>query len=159
MTEKKTEKNSGDVSVATNRKALHDFHIQETYEAGLVLDGPEVKSLRGRQARLEGSFVRVENGEAFIYNMHISPYSYTHHYAGDPLRTRKLLLKPAELRRLETDSRIKGCAIVPLELYFRRGWAKLKIAVARGKKSPDKRDAIKRRDLNRELGRNSGYKI
>jgi SsrA-binding protein len=153
------EKAGGDISVATNRKALHDYHVQETYEAGLVLDGPEVKSLRLRQARLEGSFVRIENDEAFLYNMHISPYSYTHHYSGDPLRTRKLLLKPSEIRRLETDSRIKGNALIPLEIYFRRGWAKIKLAVARGKKAPDKRESIKRRDLNRELERNSRFKI
>jgi len=146
--------NKGDIIVATNRKALHDFHIEQTYEAGLSLEGPEVKSLRLKQARIEGSFARIENGEALLYNMHIAPYAYNHVSQLDPMRTRKLLLKTAELRRLENNFKIKGCVLVPLEIYFRRGWAKIKLAVASGKKAPDKRESIKRRESNREIERN-----
>jgi len=142
-----------DIIVATNRKALHDFHVEQTYEAGLSLEGPEVKSLRLRQARIEGSDVRVENGEALLYNMHIAPYAYNHVSLLDPMRTRKLLLKSAEIRRLENDFKIKGNVLVPLELYFRRGWAKIKLAVASGKKAPDKRESIKKRETDRIVRR------
>ena len=143
----------GDIIVATNRKALHEFHVEQTYEAGLSLEGPEVKSLRLRQARIEGSFVRVENGEALLYNMHISPYAFNHVSPLDPMRTRKLLLKAGELRRLESEFRLKGNALIPLEIYFKHGWAKIKLAVARGKKAPDKREAVKRRESDREMER------
>ena len=154
------EKEKGDISIATNRKALHDYTILESVEAGLSLEGPEVKSLRNRQARVEGSFVRVENGQALVLNLHIAPYLYNHVSALDPVRTRKLLLKKAELRRLESESRLKGNTLIPLEIYFKGGWAKIRVAVARGKKAPDKREAIKRRDANREMDRSyrAGFK-
>jgi SsrA-binding protein len=148
-----TEKDKADISVATNRKALHDYSILDSIEAGLSLEGPEVKSLRGRQARVEGSFVRIEDGQAKLYNLHISPYSFNHVQPLDPLRTRKLLLNKTELRRLDSESRLKGNALIPLEIYFKRGWAKIRVGIARGKKAPDKREAIKRRDADREMER------
>ncbi|MFA5162309.1 MAG: SsrA-binding protein SmpB [Elusimicrobiales bacterium] len=144
----------GDISVATNRKALHEFHVAETFEAGLSLQGAEVKSLRLRQARIEGSFARVEDGQALLYNMHISPYEFNHVTSIDPVRTRRLLLNASELRRLETEFRIKGNSLIPLEVYFKRGWAKVKLAVARGKKAPDKRESARRRESDREMERN-----
>lgn len=145
--------------VCTNRKAYHDYFIEDTYEAGLALLGAEVKSVRQKELSLEGSFVRVENGQAHIYHMHIKPYKFNSLSEIDPTRTRQLLLNKRELRKLEAKAEIKGYALVPLEVYFKKGWAKIKLAVAKGKHTYDKRDALKKKDLNREMEKHFKNKI
>ena len=137
--------------VCTNRKAHHDYFIETEYEAGLSLLGAEVKSIRQKEVSLEGSFVRVENGRAYVYNMHVKPYKFNSVSEMDPTRVRELLLNKKELRKLAAKAEIKGYALVPLEIYFKNGWAKLKLALAKGKHTFDKRDALKKRDLNREM--------
>ncbi len=144
---------SDNVVVATNRRASHNFHILETFEAGISLQGPEVKSLRLKQASLDQGFARVDNGEVFLHGLHIAPYAFNTLQSLDPLRTRKLLLKQKEIRRICGRNTVKGLALIPLEIYFRRGWAKVLVAIARGKQGPDKRDTIKRRDTTREMQR------
>ena len=138
----------------SNRKARHDYHVLETYEAGLALQGPEVKSLRGGKASLQDSFARVENGEVFLYNMHITPYSYTHHESLNPTRTRKLLLHRQEIKKLTGRVQEKGFTLVPLEVFFnKKGIAKVSLALAKGKLAPDRRQDIKKRDIERETRR------
>lgn len=139
--------------IAENRKARHDYHIDEVLEAGLVLQGTEVKSIRGRRVNLKDSFARVENNEVFLLNMHISPYEQGNRANHDPLRTRKLLLNRSEIRRLIGLSREKGMTLVPLRLYFKRGRVKVELAVARGKKLYDKRHDLAERTANREIER------
>lgn len=150
---KKNDKNAETIPVATNRRARHNFHIIETVEAGLSLSGPEVKSLRLKQASLDQSFARVEKGEVFLYGLHIAPYAFNTTAPVDALRTRKLLLKTKEIRRLIGQSAVKGIALIPLEIYFKRGWAKVLLALARGKQGPDKREDIKKRETEREIRR------
>ena len=145
--------------VCSNRKAYHDYFIEDTYEAGLELLGAEVKSIRQKELSLEGSFVRVENGEAFIYQMHVKPYKFNSLIEMDPTRVRRLLLTKKELRKLQSKADIKGYALVPLEVYFKKGWAKVKLAVAKGKHAFDKRDALKKKDLNREMEQTFKNKI
>jgi SsrA-binding protein len=138
----------------SNRKAHFHYHILETYEAGMVLKGPEVKSLRDGQASLQDAFARIENGEVHLYQMHITPYTYTHHEELSPTRTRKLLLHRSEIRKLEGRVQEKGLTLVPLDIFFtKRGIAKVKLGLAKGKRGPDKRDDIKKRDLEREARR------
>lgn len=137
--------------VCSNRKAYHDYFVEDTYEAGLELLGAEVKSIRQKELSLEGSFVRVENGQAKIYNMHVKPYKFNSLIEVEPTRPRRLLLNKRELRKLQAKSEIKGYALVPLEVYFKKGWAKVKVAVAKGKHTFDKRESLKRKDLNREM--------
>jgi len=138
----------------SNRKARHDYHILESFEAGIALRGPEVKSLRQGQASLQDSFGRVEKDEVFLYHMHISPYSFTHHEDLDPLRKRKLLLHRAQIRKLKGRVEEKGLTLVPLDIFFNeRGIAKVNLAVAKGKRGPDKRDDLKKKDLEREARR------
>ena len=137
--------------VCTNRKAYHDYFIEDTYQAGLELLGAEVKSIRQKELSLEGSFVRVENGQARVYQMHIKPYKFNSSVELDPMRPRRLLLTKKELRKLEAKSQTKGYALVPLEVYFKNGWAKLKLALAKGKHTYDKRDVLKKKDLGREM--------
>jgi len=138
--------------VATNRKARHDYHIDETFEAGIVLTGTEVKSLRAGRANINDSFARIERGEVFLYNMHISPYDFGNRWNHDPTRTRKLLLNKAEIRRLVGKVQQQGLTLVPLRVYFNdRGIAKVELALARGKKKWDKREDIARRDARREI--------
>lgn len=139
--------------VARNRKALHEYEILDTWEAGLVLTGPEVKSIRAGRVSLAEAFARVENGEVWLYGMHVSPYDPAARWNTDPLRTRKLLLKGREIRRLIGATKEKGLTLVPLELYFRRGYAKVTLALARGKKLYDKREALKERAASREMER------
>ncbi len=140
--------------VATNRKARHDYHIEETFEAGLVLTGTEVKSLRAGKVNLRDSFARIDRGEAFLYNMHISPYDFGNRWNHDPTRTRKLLLNKAEIRRLIGKIQQQGLTLVPLKVYFNdRGIAKVELAVARGKKKWDKREDIAKREARREVER------
>lgn len=137
--------------VCSNRKAYHDYFIEDTYEAGLELLGAEVKSIRQKELSLEGSFVRVENGQARVYNMHVKPYKFNSLTEPDPTRVRRLLLNKKELRKLASKADIKGYSLVPVEVYFKDGWAKLKLAVAKGKHLFDKRESLKKRDLNREM--------
>ncbi len=139
--------------VARNRKARHEFEILETYEAGIVLKGPEVKSLREGKVAFQDAFAHVDAGEVWLRSFHISPYEQANRYNVDPLRARKLLLNRNEIRKLRGKVEEKGLTLVPLEVYFRRGNAKVLIALARGKKLHDKRDALKERQQDREARR------
>ncbi|MDD4659029.1 MAG: SsrA-binding protein SmpB [Eubacteriales bacterium] len=139
--------------IAENRKARHEYHIEDVIEAGLVLQGTEVKSIRGRRVNLKDSFAKVENNEVFLYGMHISPYEQGNRFNHDPLRVRKLLLNRSEIRRLIGITREKGMALIPLRLYFRRGRVKLELAVARGKKLYDKRQDLAERSAQRDIER------
>lgn len=138
-------------TIATNRRARFEYHIEESYEAGLVLTGTEVKSLRSGRASLQEAFARVEAGEVWLYHLHIPPYAAGNIFNHDPLRKRKLLLHKNEVRRLFGKAQQKGYTLVPLRLYFTRGRAKLELAVARGKRAYDKRAAIARREAEREM--------
>ena len=138
----------------SNRKARHAYEILDVFEAGIVLVGPEVKSLRDGKASLQDSFARVEKGEVFLYHMHINPYTYTHHLDLKPDRTRKLLLHKQQINKLTGRVQEKGYTLVPLEVFFNpKGIAKVNLAIARGKRGPDKREDIKKRDLQRETQR------
>ncbi len=140
--------------VARNRKALHEYEILDRWEAGLVLRGPEVKSIRDAKVNLGDAFARVENGEVWLYNLHVTPYSQaTAWSAPDPLRTRKLLMTKQQIRKLVGSVQEKGLTLVPLDLYFRRGYAKVTLALARGKKLHDKRESLKRRAAERDVER------
>lgn len=138
--------------VSNNKKARHDYFIEDVYEAGMVLTGTEIKSLRQGKANIKESYAKIENGELIIYGMHISPYEQGNRFNVDPLRPRKLLLHKQEIRKLTGLSITKGYALVPLRLYINeRGLAKLEIAVARGKKNYDKRESIAKRDAERKM--------
>ncbi|AEM78497.1 SsrA-binding protein SmpB [Thermoanaerobacter wiegelii] len=137
--------------IAQNKKAYHDYFIEETYEAGIVLSGTEVKSIRMGKVNLKDSFARVENNEVYLYNMHISPYEKGNIFNKDPLRTRKLLLNRHEINKLIGYVTRKGYTLIPTKLYLKRGRVKVELAVARGKKLYDKREDIARRDAKREL--------
>ncbi|MGQ9524169.1 MAG: SsrA-binding protein SmpB [Armatimonadota bacterium] len=139
--------------VATNRKARHDYFIEDTYEAGLVLVGTEVKSIREGRVNLQDAYAEVKNGEAWLHNMHISPYAQGGRFNPDPSRPRKLLLHRREIDRLRGLQEQKGLTLVPLSVYFRRGRAKVELGVARGKRQYDKRRAIAERDSRREMDR------
>ena len=136
-----------------NRKARHDYFIHEAFETGLVLQGTEVKSLRQGRANLNDSFGVIERGEAFLCNAHVSPYEFGNRENPDPVRKRKLLLHRREIAYLEGQIARKGLTIVPLRLYFKEGRLKVELAVARGKKAPDKRETLKRRVAEREIRR------
>jgi len=139
--------------IARNKKARHDFFIEETYEAGLVLKGTEIKSIREGKVNLKDSFAVVENDEVFLYNVHISPYSHGNRQNHEPERKRKLLLNRSEIRRLIGKTTIKGYTLVPLSLYLKRNLAKVELAVARGKNIHDKRRDIARKTAQREIER------
>jgi len=139
--------------VCQNRKAVHDYIIDETFEAGLVLNGPEVKSLRDGKAHLTDSYARIKKGEAFLFNMHITPYPFAHHMKLDPDRTRKLLLHRREIKRLIGKTEERGLTMVPLKVYFSKGRVKVELALVKGKRKVDKRQAIKERDMKREMDR------
>lgn len=139
--------------ITTNRRAYFDYEILDTYIAGIELKGPEIKSIRERHVNINSAFVKVENDEAFIYGMQISPYKYNTVVDIDPFRKRKLLLNKNEIRRIDSQIQKKGFTVIPLELFLKNGWAKIKIAVARGKKKYDKREEIKKRDIEREMRR------
>lgn len=139
--------------VATNRKAFHDYHVGETYEAGIALTGTEIKSVRQGMVSLRDSFARVENGEVFLYDMHVSPYDAGNRYNHEPRRTRKLLLHKSEIRRLATKTQEKGFTLIPLKVYLRGGHAKVELALAKGKRLYDKREDIKKRDVMRQVDR------
>jgi SsrA-binding protein len=144
---------SDDRLVAQNRRASHDYFILETFEAGLVLLGPEVKSLRAGKASLAEAFATVENGEAWVLQMHIPPYAQGNRWNVDPVRRRKLLLHGGEIEKLEKAVAQKGQTIVPLKLYFKDGYAKLLIGVGKGKKAYDKRHTLAEKDARREIDR------
>ena len=143
---------SGIKVVANNKKARHDYFIEDTYETGIALAGTEVKSLRMGKCSIKESFIRVERGEVFIYGMHISPYEHGNRFNVDPLRPRKLLLHKREIQKLIGYTTLKGLTLVPLRMYINeKGRAKLELAVARGKKDYDKRNTIAKRDADRRM--------
>ncbi|MDP2960534.1 MAG: SsrA-binding protein SmpB [candidate division Zixibacteria bacterium] len=140
-------------NIATNRKARHEYNILETFEAGMVLKGTEVKSLRDGKANLKDSYARVDKGEVVLLNLHISPYEKGNRYNQDPTRPRKLLLRKSQIKRLLGRVTEKGLTLVPLRLYFKGSYAKVELALARGKKLYDKRKSIAERDAERSLRR------
>ena len=137
--------------VCQNRKARHDYSLDEIYEAGIVLIGPEVKSLREGRASLKDSYARVKDGELFLHNMHISAYPFAHHLNIDPTRTRKLLMQKREIKRLMGKTEEKGYSLIPLSIYLLRGIIKVELALAKGKRKYDKRYALKEKEMKREL--------
>jgi SsrA-binding protein len=139
--------------IAVNKKARHDYFIEDEYEAGLVLTGTEVKSLRMGKANLKDSYARIKNGEVWVHQLHISPYPFAYYNNHDPLRVRKLLLHNWQIRKLYGKVNEKGHALIPLGLYFKGGKVKLSLALAKGKRQHDKREDIRRRDQKRELDR------
>ena len=139
--------------IASNKKARHDYFIEDTYEAGIVLHGTEVKSLRQGHCSIKESFVRIDNGEVIIYGMHINPYEKGNIFNKDPLRVRKLLLHRYEINKIEGKLKEKGLTLVPLKVYFKDSLVKVEIGVARGKKLYDKRQDIAKKDQRREAER------
>lgn len=136
--------------IADNRKARHDYHLFDTYEAGIVLLGTEVKAIREGRVNLKDSYGRIEGGEVFLHNVHISPYSHRGYAVHEPLRRRKLLLNRVEIRKLVGKMVEKGFTLVPVRMYFKNGRVKVQVAVAKGKKTYDKRETIRRREVDRE---------
>ncbi|MCP3761120.1 SsrA-binding protein SmpB [Domibacillus sp. A3M-37] len=139
--------------LAQNKKARHDYFIEETYEAGLVLLGTEIKAIRAGRVNLKDSFARIRNGELFVHNMHISPYEQGNIHNHEPLRTRKLLLHRKQINTLIGETKEAGYSIVPLKLYLKDGYAKLLIGLARGKKKYDKREDLKQKEAKRDMDR------
>lgn len=139
--------------LANNKKAFHDYSIEDKYEAGLVLVGTEVKSIRQGKVNLKDSYVSIKNGEAFVHNMHISPYEQGNIYNVDPLRVRKILLNKREIRKLTGLVTLKGYSMIPLSLYLKNGLVKMSLSVAIGKKNYDKRQDIAKRDSERRIRR------
>ena len=139
--------------IANNKKAFHDYFIEDTYEAGIALAGTEVKSLRMGKCSIKESFIRVENGEVYIYGMHISPYEKGNIFNRDPLRVKKLLLHKSEIRKMKGKIAEKGYTLVPLKVYFNRSLVKVEIGLAKGKKLYDKRQDIAKKDQRREAER------
>ncbi|MCM3708188.1 MULTISPECIES: SsrA-binding protein SmpB [Bacillaceae] len=139
--------------VAQNKKAYHDYAIEETYEAGIVLQGTEIKSIRAGKVNLKDSYARIQNNELFLFGMHVSPYEQGNRYNHDPLRTRKLLLHRKEISKLIGESKEVGYSIVPLKMYLKNGYAKVLIGLARGKKKYDKREDLKKKEAKREVER------
>ena len=149
MTEK-TERELAQTSVAENRKAFHDYHVLDTWEAGLVLLGTEVKSIREGRVNLRDSYARIENGEVWLCNVNVSAYSHRGYADHEPMRQRKLLMRREEIRKLIGKTVEKGMTLVPLRMYFKAGRIKVAIGLAKGKKDYDKRETIKRRETDRE---------
>lgn len=148
-----TGRDGGRKVVATNRKARHLYQILDTWEAGLMLTGTEVKSLRAGHATMSDAYADIRNGEMFLLNFHINPYEQGNRFNHEPLRPRKLLLHRRELRKLIGRTVEKGLTLVPLQVYFRGGWAKVEIALGKGKQAFDKRRSIADRDMKRDLDR------
>jgi len=148
-----TQERAGDAAqriVADNRKALHDYHVLDTWEAGVILLGTEVKAIREGRVNLRDSFARVEKGEVWLLNVHISPYSHTGYARHDERRQRKLLMHEHEIRKLAGRVAEKGLTLVPLRMYFKNGRVKVQLALAKGKQAHDKRETIRRREIDRE---------
>ena len=139
--------------IATNKKARHDYHLSDEVEAGIVLTGTEVKSIREGRVTIKDAYAEIKNGEVFLRQLHINPYTFAYYDNHDPLITRKLLLHSYEIKRLTIKTKERGYTIIPLKLYFKNGKVKVQIALAKGKKLYDKRESIKERDVNRELDR------
>ena len=146
----KTERELAQKSISENRKAFHDYHLLESFEAGIVLLGTEVKAIREGRVNLRDSFARLEDGEVFLYNVNISPYSHRGYADHEPLRRRKLLLHRGEIRKLIGKTVEKGMTLVPVRMYFKNGKVKISVSLAKGKKDYDKRETIKKRDTDRE---------
>lgn len=142
-----------DAPLAQNKKARHDYQIMETIEAGLVLTGTEIKSVRERRINLKDGFAQIHNGEAWLMNVHISEYTQGNRFNHDPLRARKLLLHKKEIQKLAGQTSEKGITIVPLKVYLKNGFAKVLLGIAKGKHDYDKRETIKKRDQEREIRR------
>lgn len=140
-------------TIAQNRKARHNYFIEETYEAGLVLQGTEIKSIRAGKVNLKDSFARVSRGEAFIHNLHISPYEQGNRYNHDPTRARKLLLHRKQINKLIGETQQAGYSLVPLKIYIKNGVAKVLIGLGKGKKQYDKREDLKRKQAKRDMDR------
>jgi len=141
------------MTVAQNRRARHEYRILEEIEAGIQLTGPEVKSLRDHRADINHSFAKIENGEVFLLNSHISPYKQAADDKYDPKRKRKLLLKKRQIKKLEKETELKGTTLVPTKIYFKGGWAKVSIALAKGRSKADKRETLKKKITGREIDR------
>ena len=139
--------------VAQNKKAYHDYFIEETYEAGIVLQGTEIKSIRASRLNLKDAHARIQNGEVYLYNMHISPYEQGNRYNHDPLRVRKLLLHKREISKLIGITKETGYTLVPLKVYLKNGFAKVLIGVGKGKKQYDKREDLKKKEAKRDIER------
>ena len=148
-----SKKNSGVKLIAQNKKAFHEYFVEETFQAGIVLVGTEVKSLRSGKCNLKDSYIKIEKGEAFLYNAHISPYEQGNIFNRDPLRKRKLLLHKKQIVQLEKSAMIDGYTIVPLKIYISQNLIKVDIGIAKGKKLHDKRQTIAKRDAQREMDR------
>ena len=146
----KTERELAQSNIAENRKAFHDYHLLETFEAGIALMGTEVKAIREGRVNLRDSFARVEGGEVYLYNVNISPYSHRGYADHEPLRRRKLLLHRDEIRKLIGKTVVKGMTLVPVRLYFKGGRVKVAVSLAKGKKEFDKRETLKQREVDRE---------
>ncbi len=145
--------------IANNKKAYHDYFIEEKYEAGLVLHGTEVKSMRMGKCSIKEAFIRIENGEVFVYGMHVSPYEKGNIFNKDPLRVKKLLLHKQEIYKLSGKIAEKGYTLVPLQVYFKDGRAKVEMGLAKGKKLYDKRQDIARKDQRREAEKEMKIRI
>jgi len=148
----------GEKIVCQNKKASYDYFIDEVMEAGLVLLGPEVKSVREGRCSLMDSYAKVKKEEVLLYNMHITPYTHAHHVRLDPTRPRKLLLTKREIKRLIGKTEEKGYTLIPTKVYFSRGWAKVELALAKGKRKYDKRRALKEKELKRDVEEGKKYR-
>ena len=146
-------KKTGMKLIANNKKAFHDYFIDETYEAGVALHGTEVKSMRMGKCSIKEAFIRIENGEVFVYGMHVSPYEKGNLFNKDPLRVKKLLMHKYEIKKLSAKIAEKGYTLVPLQVYFKEGRVKVEVGLARGKKLYDKRADIAKKDQRRETER------
>jgi SsrA-binding protein len=144
---------SGRRVVASNRKARHEYHVLDTWQAGIALRGPEVKSLREGKVAFQDAFARVERGEVWLYSLHISPYEQANRFNEDPVRPRKLLLRAEEIRKLAGKVEEKGLTLIPLDIHFSRGYAKVTLALAKGKQLHDKREKLKKRTQDMEARR------
>ncbi|WP_071460725.1 SsrA-binding protein SmpB [Bacillus massilinigeriensis] len=140
-------------TIAQNKKAYHDYFIEDTYESGIVLQGTEIKAIRAGRVNLKDSYARIQNGEVWLYSMHISPYEQGNRYNHDPLRTRKLLLHNREISKLIGETKETGYALVPLKLYLKNGFAKILLGLAKGKKNYDKREDLKKKEAKRDIER------
>ncbi|WP_077214722.1 SsrA-binding protein SmpB [Bacillus dakarensis] len=139
--------------IAQNKKAYHDYFVEDTYESGIVLQGTEIKAIRAGRVNLKDSYAQIKGGEVFLVGMHISPYEQGNRYNHDPERTRKLLLHKKEIDKLTGETKVTGYSLVPLKLYLKNGYAKVLLGLAKGKKNYDKREALKQKEAKRDIER------
>ena len=151
MAANKKDKSKNHSITIENRKARYDYHIEDSVTCGLVLTGTEIKSIRAGKAQLKDSFAKIEKGEVWLYNCHISPYQFGNRFNHNPLRKRKLLLSKKEILKLYGKAKEKNLTLIPLKIFFSRNWAKLELALGKGKKMYDKREAIKKKELQRSI--------